>query len=70
MNDFTKEELEQILFDMDEKIFRFDKNHISQCYLILRNKIQSLIDNYCEHDQGYEQDSCMVDICKKCKEIF
>ena len=59
MNDFTKEELEDLMIIVGEW-----GNHE------LYTKIKSMIDNYCEHDQGYEQDSMMVDICKKCNEVF
>ncbi len=45
MNDFTKEELEEIVesFDWIESETSWDWKHP------LRNKIQSMIDNYCEH---------------------
>ena len=46
MNDFTKEELERILDVLD--INPWDLNEV------LMSKIQSLIDNYCEHEtDGY-----------------
>ena len=46
MNDFTKEELEEIVesFDWIESETSWDWKHP------LRNKIQSMIDNYCDHE--------------------
>jgi hypothetical protein len=45
MNDFTKEELEEIIesFNWIESETSWDWKHK------LRNKIKSMIDNYCEH---------------------
>ena len=59
MNDFTKEELMYILKIMDH------------CYLDaygqeLGRKIQSLIDNYCEHPQTYYSNGVKFD-CMDCK---
>lgn len=50
MNDFTKEELNDLIYclnmaDKQDIIMPSDK----KCYFIL-NKIQSMIDNYCEHE--------------------
>ncbi len=44
MNDFTKEELEAICYDL-----RKNKNPW-QCGETIINKIQSMIDTYCEHE--------------------
>ena len=49
MNDFTKEELEQIKFDMEMGLTRFDASFTDEMYLDLKTKIQSMIDNYCDH---------------------
>lgn len=70
MNNFTKEELQGLKNVLLQSREDYPAMHSDQELTVTLNKIQSLIDNYCEHDQGYEQDSCMVDICKKCKEIF
>ncbi len=59
MNDFTKEELE-ILMDYEEQ-----GNGLSDLW----RKLQSMIDNYCEHDETIS-DNCMVDICKQCGEYL
>ena len=57
MNDFTKEEL-QIIY-----------NHIYynaplSCTIEIRNKIQSMIDGYCEHE--IEIDYSPYGLCKNC----
>lgn len=57
MNDFTKEELKCLLLTLD-KVYIASRS-VRQDEL--QEKIQSLIDNYCEHDYietGY--------ICHKC----
>jgi hypothetical protein len=59
MNDFTKEELEEILKYVSHPIWTNSHN--------LTSKIQSMIDNYCEHtpsDAHYEQ--FRWQLCKKC----
>lgn len=71
MNDFTKDELEIILLDMNINIRRTTVLTVAKTYFELRDKIQSMIDNYCKHkwavyrgenNEGYPQ-------CSKCKEI-
>lgn len=49
MNDFTKEELQQIYLDMSHNILLYGKDRVDIFYLQLRDKIESMIDNYCEH---------------------
>ena len=44
MNDFTKEELKSIMYCVKQM-----KIHIDG-YNPLKSKIQSMIDNYCEHE--------------------
>lgn len=48
MNDFTKEELKELLMW---------SNHLAGCNPSLLNKIQSMIDNYCEHGSNSPQDA-------------
>jgi len=65
MNDFTKEELEYIrnyIFNGAASI-SFEKHEV------LRNKIQSMIDNYCEHDWENICCQCTLDkiYCHKCE---
>lgn len=66
MNDFTKEELECIAEAVDMWFKGDDSNRSEMIYL----KVKSMIDNYCEHKDGHEQDSMMVDICKRCNKVI
>lgn len=62
MNDFTKEELIYILKKTSKgtmPISEIEKHNL------LHEKLQSLIDNYCEHEIYYDYDDC-ADYCKKC----
>ncbi len=63
MNDFTKEELQYIndYIFKGASFIRMDKHDI------IKDKIQSMIDNYCEHeasDAHYEQ--FRWNLCSKC----
>ena len=58
MTDFTKEELEEIRVALI--VFG-----IGDCGSILFGKIQSMIDNYCDHVPHGDFHEC-VDRCKKC----
>lgn len=73
MSDLTKEELEHILY-------AYKESEIA-CVAGLGNKIQSMIDNYCEHESdqidwvvSYPPDICLgydfVNKCKKCGAII
>jgi hypothetical protein len=62
MNDFTKEELQKLKWMLCEA----GKGTQPLCY-----KIQSLIDNYCEHDE----DEYVTELerswqCTKCRKIW
>lgn len=57
MNEFTKEELEKLLVAVTETKF-------AECWP-MRDKIQSLIDNYCEHEISYAG-FIEVGMCKHC----
>lgn len=51
MNDFTKEELKIILLEMNISINRHrDLLKVAPSYQALKDKIESMIDDYCEHD--------------------
>jgi hypothetical protein len=68
MNDFTKEDLLIIYLDMctyveQKKILKESHTHKE-----LRLKVQSMIDNYCEHD--FQALTSFRDICSKCGEIL
>jgi hypothetical protein len=65
MNDFTKEELQYFLMIMKpfHWLCQYDPMN-------LENKIQSMINNYCEHEKsGIEHIECM-EICKKCNKPY
>ena len=61
MNDFTKEELEELSFwltrlaMMENKMYKLKSIH---------EKIQSMIDNYCEHKNTRNGDPCQE--CEDC----
>ena len=67
----TKDELRIILLDMDINIFKAPPLKPSPIYLALREKIQFMIDNYCEHEL---EDWALMDnnakICIKCEEMI
>ncbi len=70
MNDFTKQELEIIYLDMTI----YGKKNVpplkeGRSHLDLRNKIQSLIDNYCEHEDTCRNCDCTTE-CNKCGKIW
>lgn len=65
MNEFTKEELEIIAECVDADFYH--TNWSKSMYEPLITKIQSMIDNYCEHET--DQGGCggdMLYTCKKC----
>lgn len=63
MNDFTKEELENLANCVGEYTSTCSKGYHDLIYPELYNKIQSMIDNYCEHDgeigKDYPAEKCM-----------
>lgn len=61
MNDFTKEELEHLLFAYKESNISAVKG--------LADKLQSMIDNYCEHDYRHMGNNNWLH-CIKCKNNF
>ncbi len=58
MNDFTKEELRIILLDMNINIIKTTVLTVSKSYVDLRNKVESMIDNYCEHEWQHGAADC------------
>lgn len=65
MNDFTKEELYD-LQSWGDAYTAFDiENDIYKMHEPLLTKIQSMIDNYCEHECNGEVE-IFIDTCKKC----
>lgn len=66
MNEFTKEEIEILLNGLlwrDATILLIDRPEK------LKSKIQSMIENYCEHEEEYEDFNYHPMRCKKCLEI-
>lgn len=66
MNDFTKEELQYLMQCVINDIDMIDNcgddyDEINAAASV-ENKLQSLIDNYCEHD--WREGMCQI--CKKC----
>lgn len=59
MNDFTKEELKSIMYCVKQM-----KIHIDG-YNPLKSKIQSMIDNYCEHKNKCVNGAKLV--CEDCE---
>jgi hypothetical protein len=60
MNDFTKEELEEIY---ELLTHGFGENH--KC-LTISHKLKSLIDNYCEHEPIWETPNHVICYCEIC----
>ncbi len=71
MNDFTKEELEDLLdslnasLDADTSCDSTWRKDIRA----LKNKLQSLINNYCEHTESYKT-GADVRRCCECEQII
>lgn len=68
MNDFTKDELQEIV-DIVNDINNGSQRHGLELYFELRNKVQSMIDNYCDH--AWENVCCQCAMsnvyCYKCE---
>jgi hypothetical protein len=65
MNDFTKDELETIYLDMNHSVLKYGKENVAPFYLELRDKVEKMIDNYCEHEQCGDG-SGLEQVCFKC----
>ena len=63
-NDFTKEELENILTCVNA--ISYNNEASSLTLKSSQDKIQSLIDNYCEHDTIGGEIDLFIDTCSKC----
>lgn len=64
MNDFTKEELETIFLDMTHNILKYGKENVAPFYLDLRDKVESMIYNYCKHPSTNFDDG--IYYCNEC----
>ncbi len=69
MNDFTKDELQIIHLDMTVYVNRTPMLKESPIHKELRDKIQSLIENYCEHEFHPVIGSFQIDSCHKCMKV-
>jgi len=66
MNEFTLIELQIISLDMHTYINRTPMLSEPPIHKELREKIDGMIDNYCEHDDSIEQDLLPQRNCEKC----
>lgn len=64
MNEFTKEELEQ-LYNCAKFVTEY--NWLHDRYDGLMKKLQCMIDNYCEHRKSFECPECGIYKCEKCE---
>jgi len=69
MNDFTKEELSILYRSLNHML---EINYFIQpSSFELLNKIQSMIDNYCEHqEKELDVDGSISIVCKNCGKII
>lgn len=69
MSDFTKEELE-FLYEATRHIGKQGIKLNSDIHLyLLKDKLQSMIENYCEHEERVgkqDDDGHLCVVCKKC----
>jgi hypothetical protein len=69
MNEFTKEELQSILWTFkyvtDDPGWRSTIGWDDK----LQTKIQSMIDSYCEHVWNHKHESGFV-VCDKCEKVY
>lgn len=69
MNNFTKEDLEDLL--EWGNTYCIDMPTIAKMHHInLLGKIKLMIENYCEHEESVADHNYKVERCKKCGAIF
>jgi hypothetical protein len=66
MNDFTKEELKELL---DAIRWKLGEGQADSLTFPLEAKLKSMIDNYCEHELVRIDYDCNPDRCVTCQEI-
>lgn len=64
MNDFTKEELKKIKLSLS---YEYDRDGLVST-ANLKSRIQSMIDNYCEHEWSRKPSGLMT--CKNCELVY
>ena len=69
MSELTKDELRIILLDMDININKAPPLKPSPIYLALRDKVSSIIDNYCDHKITRSR-TMNVRACEDCGGIY
>lgn len=69
MNDFTKEELQIIHLDINKEINKHRGILKPSPFLLsLRDKVEKMIENYCDHEWiEYPNDFASIPYCKKCR---
>ena len=67
MNDFTKEELEYIADCVDFGILDRNRN---DNFLYMDEKLQSMIENYCEHSQHIYYEDIPAGECTECHMVM
>lgn len=71
MNDFTKEELEILQWELNTAIHKLTMASLScEKHSALNEKIQSMIDNYCEHEERRYSRKTGKPICPVCHNYF
>jgi hypothetical protein len=71
MNDFTKEDLKLLLNWRDNiKYTKKPNPQVIASNELLSDKIQSMIENYCEHDSKQYYDDIPVDVCNNCHMVI
>ena len=68
MNDLTKEELENILTCVNA--VSYNNKQSAETLKSSKEKLKSMIDNYCEHLESKENHNPSVMECKKCGDFF
>ena len=69
MNEFTKEELKIIQWEINTAVNKLDMATLSsKKHSELNEKIQSMIDNYCEHEEKHKE--WLSYQCDKCGLMF
>ncbi len=68
MNEFTKEELTILFLELNIAIRNWGGEKEFNDYSNLKDKIQSMIDNYCEHEWSCWDDEHNTRVCTKCNE--
>ena len=66
MNDFTKEELKILFLELNIAIRHWGDAKEYKDYPMLKDKIQTMIDDYCEHERSSGCLDCNTAMCLKC----